>query len=33
MMDYIQIAAVAIIVIAGIFIYRKKKVDEESRKL
>ena len=33
MMDYIQIAAVAIIVIAGIFIYRKKKVDEVSRKL
>ena len=33
MMDYIQIAAVAIIVIAGIFIYRKKKVDEENRKL
>lgn len=33
MMDWIQIVAVAILVIAGIFIYRKKVNDESNRKI
>jgi len=33
MMDWIQIVAVAILVVAGIFIYRKKANDEANRKI